>query len=45
LKKVHKKAKYPIFPAESTSHFSSITSALDNLRYKQQFESILPVTS
>jgi len=45
LKKVYKKAKYPIFPAESTSHFSCITSPLDNLRCKQQLEKVLPPTS
>jgi len=36
LKKAYKKAKYPIFSAECTSHFSCITSPLDNLRCKQQ---------
>jgi len=38
LKIVYKKAKYPIFPAECTSHFSCITSPLDDLRCKQQLE-------
>jgi len=45
LKKVYKTAKYPIFPAECTSHFSCITSPLDNLRCKQQLEKVLPATS
>jgi len=43
LKKVYKTAKYPLFPTEHTSHFSCITSPLDNLRYKQQLEKVLPV--
>jgi len=45
LKKVYNKAKYPIFPAECTSHFSCIISPLDNLRCKKQFEKVLPATS
>jgi len=43
LKKVYKKAKYLIFPAECTSRFNCITSPLDNLRCKQQLEKVLPV--
>jgi len=43
LKKVYKKAKYPIFPAECTSHFSCITSPLDNLRVNNNLKkSCLP---
>jgi len=45
LKTVYKTAKYPIFPAECTSHFSCITSPLDNLRCKQKLEKVLPATS
>jgi len=45
LKKVYKKEKYPIFSAEYISHFSCITSPLDNLRRKQKFERALPATS
>jgi len=43
LEKVYKNEKYPIFPAECISHFSCITSPLDNLRCKQQLEKLLPV--
>jgi len=39
------KPKYAIFPAECTSHFRCITSPLDNLRCKQQFEKLLPSSS
>jgi len=44
-KSLHTKAKYPIFPAECTSHFNCITSPWDNLRCEQQFEKVLPATS
>jgi len=43
LEKSLHRAKYPIFPAECSSHFSCITSPLDNLRCKQQLEKVLPV--